>query len=775
MMKLLCFWMMILPAFRMQADSAEKKRFTVSGYVKDASNGEVLIGATVFAPGKSAGTATNAYGFFSLSLDPGDYEIRFGYIGYKNESRLVNLNRNMTLNVELSSETHELEEFEVVANKQGVDLRKPEMGSTTLPMKTIRQIPAILGEVDLIKAIQLLPGVQPTSEGSSSFSVRGGSGDQNLILLDEATVYNASHLMGFFSVFNNDAINSVKIYKGDIPVWAGGRLASLLDVRMKDGNNKRFAASGGIGLLSSRLTLEGPIQQNKSSYILSGRRSYFDLFTAMSSDDDLKDTKLYFFDLNGKVNFTLGEKDRLYFSGYSGRDVYESDFAGMNFGNRTLTSRWNHLFSQKIFSNLSLIYSKYDYKLDFSSTDSNDYIWKYDMDDAGLKYDLGFLISSRFELKSGFQWSFHTMHPGKISSTGNSYEPYILQTKKSGEGAAYIQAEQKIGEKIVLRYGLRWSLFVNRGIDTVYVYNDQYEETGVRTWGDGDCFNGQNGPEPRVGMSYLINGVSSLKASYARTRQYYQIATNSTTGTPLDLWFSASPNVKPQISDQWSVGYNRFLADQKVELSAEVYYKKMRHTIDFKDHPELYFNRRLEGELRFGKSYAYGAEVMAMLDYRKISGWVGYTYTHSERKIDEVANGEWFTSPFEKPHAVNVVLNYQHNKKNSFGVNWVYASGQPATFPVGRFEYGNVILPVYSDRNSERFPAYHRLDLAYTHKLRNWGKVERELSFSLYNAYGRHNTWSIYFEADEDDPKVMKAKNLYLFTFVPSITYNLKF
>ena len=773
--RLVCLFMIIMSFIQLHADNGEKKRYTVSGYIKDSSNGEVLIGATVYTAGKPVGTATNAYGFYSLSLEPGEYELRFGYMGFTSGSRLVNLKEDMTLNIELDPETRQLEEFEVVANKQGVDLRKPEMSSATLPMKTIRQIPAMMGEVDLIKAIQLLPGVQPTSEGSSSFSVRGGSGDQNLILLDEATVYNASHLMGFFSVFNNDAINSVKIYKGDIPVWAGGRLASLLDVRMNEGNNKRFGASGGIGLLSSRLTLEGPIQKDKSSFILSGRRSYFDLFTALSGDEDIKNTKLYFYDLNGKVNFTLGVNDRLYFSGYSGRDVYDNDFAGMNFGNRTFTTRWNHLFSHKIFSNLSVIYSKYDYKLDFSSTESNDYLWKYDMDDAGMKYDLGFLISSRFELKSGLQWAFHTMHPGTVSSTGNNFDPYILQPKKSAEGAAYLQAEQKIGERIVLRYGVRWSLFANRGVDTVYVYNAQYQESGVKTYGSGDYFNWQNGLEPRFGMSYLINKTSSFKASYARTRQYYQIATNSTSGTPLDLWFSSSPNVKPQISDQWSVGYNRFLYDQKIELSAEVYYKNMQHTIDFKDHPELYFNRQLEGELRYGKSYAYGAEVMAMLNFRKINGWVSYTYTHSERKVDEVAGGAWFTSPFEKPHAVNIVLNYERNKKNSFGLNWVYASGQPATFPVGRMEYGNVVLPVYSDRNAERFPAYHRLDLSYTHKLRNWGKVERELSFSIYNAYGRHNTWAIQFEADEDDPKVMKAKNLYLFTFVPSITYNLKF
>ena len=773
-LKFLCLLLAFSPAL-LKAENTDKKRLIVSGYIKDATNGETLIGATVYVPSLSTGTISNAYGFYSLSFEPGNYVLQFGFLGYETMVSEIELKEDIHLNINLQPETKVLKEFTVVAEKKGIDLAKPEMGTAKLQMKTIRQIPAMMGEVDLIKAIQLLPGVQATSEGSSSFSVRGGSGDQNLILLDEATVYNASHLMGFFSVFNNDAINSVKIYKGDIPAMAGGRLASLLDVRMKDGNNKRFAASGGVGILSSRLTLEGPLEKDKSSFILSGRRSYMDLFTPLASDEALKKSKLYFYDLNAKMNFTLGEKDRLFFSGYFGRDLFDTDFASMGFGNSTLTARWNHLFSQKIFSNLTLVYSDYTYELGFAPSESKEYNWDYDMDEKGLKYDVGFLISPKFELKSGVQWAFHTMNPGTISASDDSYEPYVLEQKNSVEGAAYLQAEQKIGQKVTLRYGLRWSVFANCGTDTVYTYNDEYEETGKQVYGDGEFFNWQNGLEPRFGISFLLNENASLKASYARSRQYYQLATNATSGTPLDLWFSASPNVKPQISDQWSAGYNRFLLNRKIELSAELFYKDMQNTIDFKDHPSLYFNRKLEGELRYGKSWAYGAELMAMLNFDKLSGWASYTFTQSERKIKGAADDQWFTSPFERPHAVSIVLNYDKNPRNSFGVNWVYSSGQPATLPVGRMENGNVVLPVYSERNSERYPDYHRLDLSYTHKLRDKGKYHHELNFSLYNAYGRRNTWAIRFEADDDDASVMKAKNVYLFSIVPSITYNFKF
>lgn len=757
------------------ADSPKKDLITISGYVRDSSSGEVLIGAIVHLSGQSVGAVTNAYGFYSLSIKPGDYNILYDFMGYKTKDRYIKLTKDITIDIELDTETQQLGEMKVVANKKGSNLDKPEMGSTSLPMQTIRRIPAVMGEVDLIKAIQLLPGVQSTSEGSSVYSVRGGSGDQNLIMLDEATIYNASHFLGFFSVFNNDAINSVKLYKGDIPVWAGGRLASLLDVRMKEGNKKKFSVSGGIGLLSSRLTVEGPVQKDKSSFIISGRRSYFDVFTSLSSDEDIKNTKIYFYDLNAKVNFTLSKKDRLYFSTYKGKDDMDFDFSGLSYGNRIFSTRWNHLYSQRVFSNFTVINSRYDYNLNFSSTETNDYRWKYHMNETGLKYYLGLLFTPRFHVRTGFQWNFHKIYPGTVSSTGGNFEPYVLQIKKSTEGAAYLQFEQDVGNRIKLRYGVRLSLFANMGADSVFLYNDQYEKTNRIYHNNGEFFNWQNNFEPRIGMSFLINNLSSLKVSYARTAQYYQMATISTSGTPFDLWFSSSVNVKPQISDQISFGYNRFMDDRKIELSAEVYYKNMQHTIDFKDHPDLYFNRDMEGELRFGKSYAYGLECMAKLNYKRFSGWVSYAFTNSERKIKGITNNEWYTSPFERPHSVNIVLNYQKTEKNGIAINWVYLSGQPATLPVGRMEYGNDILPVYSGRNKERFPSYHRLDISYTHKMRNWGKMEQELSFSIYNVYGHHNTWSINFEQDENNPKIMNAKNTYLFSFVPSVTYNIKF
>jgi hypothetical protein len=751
-----------------------QRRVVVSGYVTDGANGEALIGATLRIAGTSTGTTSNAYGFYTLTLPAGDYSIEVRFVGYSPLVEKLSLHDSRSMNFALAAEAQQLSEMVVVGEKYGMDLQRPEMGTKTLPMKTIRQIPAMMGEVDLIKAVQMLPGVQATSEGSSFFSVRGGAGDQNLISLDEATVYNGAHLMGFFSIFNNDAINAVKIYKGDLPASAGGRLASLLDVRMKDGNMKRFAGTGGIGILSSRLTLEGPIIQDKSSFIVSGRRSYFDLFLPLSGDEDVQNSTLYFYDLNGKINFKLGDADRIYFSGYMGRDKLGAEFADMAFGNKTLTARWNHLFSGKVFANLSVLHSKYDYALSFSSIENNEYKMAYDMSETGLKYDLGIVLSPQTELKAGLHWTFHNMNPGRMWATLSTMPPYSLPERKSAEGAAYVQAEQKIGERFTVRYGLRWSLFANRGIDTVYMYRN-YEEYGTKIYSAGQWFNWQNRPEPRIGVSFLLNDVSSLKASYARAHQYYQMATNSTSGTPLDVWFSADPNVQPQSSDQWSVGYNRSLWNRRLDIEAEIYYKQMRHVIDFKDHPNIMFNRKMDGELRFGRGYAWGIELMTSLNFSRLTGWISYAFSQSERKIDGIANEQWFKSPFEKPHSVDVALNYMLSEKQSIGLNWVFLSGQPATFPVARMFNHNLVLPIYSDRNTERYPAYHRLDLAYTLRLRKWGKVEPELNFSVYNAYARHNTWSISFEADDEVPKKMNATNNYLFSLVPSATLNIKF
>lgn len=752
------------------------ERYTLSGYIKDTENGEVLIGATVYITNLKIGAVTNLYGFYSITLTPGDYKIVYTYLGYKSIEKEISLKSNMVMNIDLSVDRKDIEEVTITTDRPEMNVQKAEMSVSKLDMKTIRQIPALMGEVDLIKAIQLLPGVQSAAEGTSAFNVRGGSADQNLILLDEATVYNASHLMGFFSVFNNDAIRDVKLYKGDIPASNGGRLSSFLDVRMKDGNNKKFHGTGGIGSISSRLTLEGPIWKDRTSFIASGRRTYMDIFTPLATDEGLKDSKLYFYDLNLKLNHKFSDNDRIFLSGYMGRDVFKNSFAGMAFGNRTLTARWNHLFSQKLFSNISLIYSYYNYDLSFEQTESENFRWMYDMVDLGAKGDFTYYLRPNYTIKFGFQNVYHTLNPGTVDM-GDTYPRYILPSNYSLEHAAYIAMEHDITPKLALKYGIRYSLFQNMGKGTVYNINEAYEATDSTVYSSGKIFNNYQGLEPRLGIKYEINDMTSVKASYSRTRQYMQMATNATAGTPLDLWFTASPNVKPQISDQYAVGVFRNLFNNKLQTSVEVYYKTMNNVIDFKDHAQLLLNRKIEAELRFGKGKAYGAEFMIEFPETRLNGWVSYTYSHTERTIPEINKGKTFIAPYDKPHNVNIVLNFNLSKRASLGGTWVYATGAPATFPTGRAVYGNKILPIYTDRNTYRLPDYHRLDVAFT--LRSKEKPGRwwhgEWNFSVYNLYGRKNAWVIKFIEDKEIENTTHAEKLYLFYIVPSITYNFKF
>ncbi len=730
---ILCLALSLANSTQLIGNDTKTKGLTLCGYITNASNGEALTGATIYLPVQTSGTYSNEHGYYTLSLPAGSYLITYSFIGFASKTIRVDITQNAMLNIALSPENKLLEETKVWGYQERMELIKPEMGSVVLSMKSIKQIPAMLGEVDLIKTIQLLPGIQATSEGASSFSVRGGAGDQNLILLDEATLYNASHLMGFFSVFNNDAISSVKIYKGDIPSTAGGRLASLLEINTKNGNTQNFSASGGIGLLASRLTTEGPLKKGKSSFIVSGRRSYIDLFTPLSKNQDLRDSKLYFYDLNAKLFLTLNGKNHISLSGYAGHDRFKNNYSGLAFGNQLASFRWNHEFNPKLYSKLSLSFSQYDYELNFSSSEVKIYTWRYHMNDVGFKYGLSLKPSKNLEILTGIQSTWLILHPGTISTSDNSSKPYTLTRKKSSESAIYIQFNQKINEKLSVKYGGRLSFFNNIGADSVYIFKNNSEVTAIQTYPDGRFFNWQTGIEPRLGISYTVTPNSSVKASFARTRQNYQMATNSTSGTPLDLWFSASKNVKPQISDQWSLGYNICLIGRHIELSAESFYKNMQNTIDFRDHPILFLNRKLEGELRFGKSYSYGTELFAKFEFQKINGWLSYSYSRSKRKIQGIANDHWFTSPFERPHAVNIVFNFEQNEKNRFGLNWVYLSGQPATFPVGRMDLGGLVLPVYSGRNTERFPNYHRLDVSFTRILKSKTNFYHEISFSIYN------------------------------------------
>ncbi len=776
----LFFSLFLFPFFLVSAENFPPEgSYTVSGHLNDASTGEALIAASVYVKGQPVGAVTNSYGFYSLTLSEGTYTIGFSYIGYLTVEKQVKLDKNITLDVDLEEEPRRLEEVVVTSRSRNNNVTSLETGTSKLSIQSIRKIPAFMGEVDVIKAIQLLPGVQASSEGASGFSVRGGSIDQNLILLDEATVYNASHLMGFFSVFNNDAIKDVKLYKGDIPASSGGRLSSLLDVRMKEGNMKRFSATGGIGTISSRLTIEAPIIKDKTSFLLAGRRTYADLFLPLAPNEDIRDNSLYFYDLNAKVNHIFNENNRLFISGYFGRDIFKNQFAGMNFGNQTFTVRWNHLFSPKLFSNITLVHSIYDYSLGTPSGQPNGFEWNSDLKDQALKADFTYFVKPDFNFKFGLHTTYHRFNPGLAKGVGEEtlFTEFKLPDNFALEHGVYVMIENQLLPKLGIKGGLRLSGFQNFGKATLYNFNDQYEVIDSTIYSKGELFNTYAGLEPRLGLNYTINERNSIKSSYARTRQYVQLAQNSTAGTPLDIWFPASPNVKPQISDQISIGYFRNLRNNTIELSLETYYKKMLNTIDFKDHAVLLLNPLLEGEIRTGISWSYGIELLARITERKINGWISYTYAKTQREIKEINNGDPYSAPYDKPHDISVVLNYDITPRIQVGMNWVYSTGLPATFPTQRMNILGSIAPVYSERNAYRYPDYHRMDISINiaGKKKKGRKWEDEWNLSIYNAYARKNAWAINFVQDEANPDIVHAEKTYLFSILPALTYNFKF
>jgi len=781
MKKTSIFLLFTVIVFSLQASSPErdKDKVTISGHIKDKTNGEELIGANAYLKNKPVGAASNVYGFYSLSLKPGKYTIVFSYLGYYPKTKQVTISKNQTINVELLPKEQNLKQIIVTAESPDKNVSADQMSVEKLQIKKVRKLPAFMGETDIIKSIQLLPGVQNLSEGSSGFSVRGGSKDQNLVLLDEATVYNSSHFMGFFSVFNNDALQNANLYKGDIPAKYGSRLSSVLDIRMKNGNSKEFAASGGIGNISSRLTLEGPIKKDQTSFILSGRRTYFDLFFPLINNEEIQGNDIYFYDLNGKINHRINENNRIFISGYTGRDKFKNDFSEIGYGNQTATFRWNHLFSKKLFSNTTLLYSKYNYHLGAPEDVNWSFTWDSKLIDYCAKTDFTWYINPSNTLEFGISSSHHTYDPGKIKGTGEEsiFTKYSIKNKHALEHGIYLSNKQKITPNFSVKYGLRFSVFQNIGKGTMYSYDRNYEVIDTTQYSSGEIFNTYMGLEPRLGLKYKINNRSSVKASYSRTRQHVQMAQNSRAGTPLDIWFPASPNVKPQISDQFALGFFRNFMDNDLETSIEGYYKKMKNTIDFKDHAWLLLNPQLEGELRFGKAHSYGAEIMAKMKRDDIHGWISYTYSHTKRDIQQVNNGTPYVAPYDRPHDISMVLSYTFNNRVTVSANWVYATGQPVTFPTGRFEYEGKVAPVYSDRNDYRLPDYHRLDLSCTIKSKSkpGKKWQGEWNFSVYNAYARKNAWSISFLEEENNPNQTYAEKTYLFSFLPSITYNFKF
>ncbi len=583
--------------------------------------------------------------------------------------------------------------------------------------------------------------------------------------------------MGFFSVFNNDAIKDLQLYKGDVPARYGGRLASLLDVRMREGNSKKISGTGGIGTVSSRLTLEGPIKKDKTSFLVSGRRTYLDLILPFTGED-MKNNTLYFYDFNAKINHRINDNNRLFLSGYGGRDLFANDFARFGFGNKTLTFRWNHVFSPKLFSNQTIVYSNYKYDLSYSDTGNDSFTWESQLKDISFKSDYNFYLNTNNTITFGLQIAKHNINPGYAKGTGEDalFDEISIPHNIALEGGLYISNVQKIHSRLTLKYGLRFSTFSNMGKTTVYEYDENYEPDEGTNYGDWEIYNSYYNLEPRLALNYLLNSQTSLKASYSRSVQYLQLASNSTSGSPLDVWFPASNNIKPQLADQYSIGYFRNFKDNAIETSVELFYKNMQNTIDFADHADLLLNEYLEGEVRTGSSYSYGAEFLIKINEENYNGWISYTYSRSFRKIPEILDKE-YPSTYDRPHDISIVFNHKIGKRGQISANWVYTMGQAFTAPVARYQYGNDIIPVYSSRNDMRMPDYHRLDLGYTLKCKNKKnrKWQGEWNFSVYNAYGRKNAWMLNFEQDSEDPYVTKATVTSLFSVIPSITYNFKF
>lgn len=778
-LKTIIIYSIILLFASTHAYSQTDKMVTLSGYITDSKNGESLPGATIFIKSLYAGAASNNYGFYSLTIHSSKQTIVFSYLGYTDKVIDINLLNDTTLNIELVSSSQLLNEVVVKGELTNANITNTQMSVNKISSKTIQSIPALMGEVDLVKALQLLPGVKFVAEGSSGLSVRGGSPDQNLILLDEATVYNAGHLMGFFSVFNNDAVKSVELFKGDLPSKYGGRLASLIDIRMKDGNTKEFHGNGGIGLISSRLMLEGPIVKDKASFMVAGRRSYADIFLRLSSNENIRDNILYFFDLNAKVNYNINKNNRVFLSAYRGKDVFKNGNFGMKWGNTTGTVRWNHVFHAKLFSNFTFIASRFSYDLGIPEGNERAFNWGSSLTDYNLKSDFNWYFNSNNTITFGASMIHHTFFPGAIEGTGEEsfITRYVLPNNYALESAIYIGNEQKLSSIVVLKYGLRVSMFNNIGPATIFDYNEEGNAVDSTTYASGDFFNTYTGLEPRLGIVFILNEVSSIKASYSRNIQYMQQAQNSTAGSPLHIWFPASPNILPQKGHQFAMGYFRNFRDGTIETSAEAYYKITDNAVDFVDHAGLLLNKYLEGEILLGKGWSYGLELLVRKNSGKLTGWVSYTLSKAIHEINGINNNNPYPAPYDRPNDISIVANYLLNKRLSFSATWVYSTGQPITFPVGRFEYGNAIIPVYSKRNSYRMMDYHRLDLSVAYKGKNKPdkKWHNEFVLSIYNAYNHANPYMINFQNDPDNPDVTYAEMTYLFGIIPSFTYNFKF
>ena len=754
----------------------------VSGLVRDAESGETLIGVAIYEQQLKQGTVTDEKGAYQLELPAGNHRLQFSYIGYQTVTKTVTIGQKpQVLNVKLQQDVTKLSEVEITSQKSDRNVSEMAMSVQSLDMITIKKIPALMGEVDVIKTIQLLPGVQAASEGSSGFSVRGGGTDQNLILLDEAPIYNASHFLGFFSVFNNDAVKEATLYKGDIPANYGGRLSSVLDVKVKDEMPKKVSGQGGVGLVTSRLTVEAPAFNQQTSLLLAGRTTYAGLVIPFLGER-VKGSDIYFYDLNAKVTQRINGNNRLFFSAYHGRDRFKvKDMMGLGYGNSSATLRWNHIFSDRLTSNLTMIGTKYNYAIDIWF-DPYDFTLKAGSQSASLNYDFTMLWNENHTSRWGVATGFLSLEQGQLEDRGGALAQYLsldsltVVRRKALEHSLYFTHDHTLTPRFSMRYGLRLSCFQNIGKEDFYVFNDDYQVSDTLHYGKGEIFNTEIHPEPRLAAMFRIDEVSSVKASYSRTFQYVQVASAATGGLPFDVWFPISPNVRPQCSDQFAVGYFRNFDHDAIESSVEVYYKNLNHVIDFKDNAMTYGNVLIDGELRSGKGRSFGIEFLVRKNFGKLTGWVSYTYSRTLRTIEGINFGKEYRSPYDRPHNFVVVANYDVTPRLSVAANWIYNTGQPVTYPYGQYTYDGVTYAIYNgSRNESRYPAYHRMDLSLTWQLpdRRWKRWDSELNVSVYNAYAHHNTWAVTFDQDENGG--VKTEKMYLFSTVPSISYQFRF
>lgn len=762
------FWVCILCCSPLCAQVAE---FTLSGTVTDSSTGEMLVNAAIFEPESGKGALSNEYGFFSLTLPTGAHTFKCTYVGFSPKEFEIDLNGDRVLNIALPVNGVGIDTVLITAGSSPGTL--DEMAShSVIYADEVRTMPIAFGEADVMRAVLFFPGVHGGNEGNTGFHYQGGSVDQNLVLIDEAPVYHSAHMLGILSVINPDVFHRGVLFSDYMPAQFGGRLSSVTDLRLKEGSNKRFGMAGGLGTLSSRLMIEGPIVKEKGSFLLAGRRTYADLLLPLAPDSALRNNELFFYDINAKANYKFGQNDHVYLSGYFGKDRFKTGEYSLGWGNSTGSARWNHIYSPKVFSNTTFIYSRYSYQA-IQENGLQTFSWDAKIQDIALKLDYDFFPSDGLDISTGVHSTYHQLNPGISTGVGDSsiVNRSALPTKYSLESGVYADLKKRINKHWKISGGLRLSTFQNIGPDTVYGLDANYEVVDTQYYAPGELYQSFWNPEPRFKVAYQPHPSHGLFFSYQRTAQYIHLATLTPTNTPLDVWLPSSEQVQPQTADQVQLQYSWEAENHAYQIETKGFYKQMRNTIDFKDHANLVLNPYLEGELRFGKGRAYGWEAYAKKLHGPFQGIVSYTWSRSQRQIAEINEGKWYFAPFDKTHVLNLATTYELNKRITFAANWTYSTGTPATLPTGQMVFQGLVVPVYSGRNEARLPSYHRLDLAMmlNSKPNDQKRFEWDLNFSIYNVYNRHNTFAINFVENGGQ---LIAQRTYLYPILPSVTWN---